>query len=223
MSWTASSSRVSCSMVPRDTAQISARAAPAGITLLQVLPHGSSSPQPPTPQPEEGPRKDAALGCSTLEHVGGSPPAQTHTSGPSSSPSSPQRQQQHQQGEEEQPGPHQQEQQQHYLHPACRLRVVDWMHEVSEAVCFPGSTLADAVRLFDHFMAITEVAPPQTLLQLLALASMSLAVKHEAESIISPTMWLSLAVDESGNRLFEAWDLERMEELLLCSIAQFAR
>ncbi|GIL74425.1 hypothetical protein Vretimale_2115 [Volvox reticuliferus] len=81
--------------------------------------------------------------------------------------------------QQEQPAAWQQQQQ--HLRPSPRSnqsRVVNWMREVAEAVVFPNSALADAVTLFDHFMATTEVAPPETLLQLLALASMSLAFKQ---------------------------------------------
>ncbi|GLC72284.1 hypothetical protein PLESTF_001227600 [Pleodorina starrii] len=108
--------------------------------------------------------------------------------------------------------------------PRCRLpaayraRMVGWMREVSEALGLHVSTLFAATSLLDRFVAATETLPPEGLLQLLTLACMSVAVKYNETTQLSPSMWLSLAVSPEGKSLYSARDLQRCEFSLLQTV-----
>ncbi|GFR47004.1 hypothetical protein Agub_g8687 [Astrephomene gubernaculifera] len=96
-----------------------------------------------------------------------------------------------------------------------RPRVVSWLVEVVSALSLSDETLHVAVSLLDRFIALTEAVPPEHVLQLLALACISLAAKHEEVSQVRVDDWVGLAVDQHGNPLYQRADLQRMEWLLL--------
>ncbi|KXZ46704.1 CYCD2 protein [Gonium pectorale] len=96
-----------------------------------------------------------------------------------------------------------------------RPRIISWLVEVVTALGLSGNTLHTAVSLLDRFVANTETMPPEHVLQLLALACISLAAKHEEVSQYRPDEWVHLAVDEHRRPLYHRDDLKRMEWLLL--------
>ncbi|PNH08276.1 Cyclin-D-2 [Tetrabaena socialis] len=96
-----------------------------------------------------------------------------------------------------------------------RPRVVSWMVEVVTAVGLSEETLHSAVSLLDRFVQGTETLPPEHVLQLLALACVSIAAKHEEVAQHRADDWVGLAVDSDNNPLYLRDDLQRMEWLLL--------
>ncbi|KAG2429522.1 hypothetical protein HXX76_010757 [Chlamydomonas incerta] len=101
------------------------------------------------------------------------------------------------------------------LPPAHRARIVIWMRQVAEALGLHLATLFAAGSLLDRFVATSEDLPPDSMLQLLAIACMSVAVKYEEVGQFAPSVWLSLAVDCTGKTIYQAQDLQRMEWVLL--------
>ncbi|GIL48580.1 hypothetical protein Vafri_5065 [Volvox africanus] len=99
-----------------------------------------------------------------------------------------------------------------------RARMVVWMREVAEVLGLQWATLFAATSALDRFVAATEALPPSNMLQLLVLACMSVAVKYEEVQQLSPSVWLSLAVDEAGRELYGPCDLQRCEFTLLQTI-----
>ncbi|EFJ42949.1 D type cyclin [Volvox carteri f. nagariensis] len=113
-----------------------------------------------------------------------------------------------------------------------RARMVGWMREVSVALGLQLSTLFTATSVLDRFIAASEVRmygrevlPPEGLLQLVTLASMSVAVKYDevhmqcaTSQAVSQAVWLSLAVNPDGKQLYSARDLQRCEFTLLQTI-----
>ncbi|KAG2486097.1 hypothetical protein HYH03_015192 [Edaphochlamys debaryana] len=96
-----------------------------------------------------------------------------------------------------------------------RPRIVSWLVEVVTTLRLSDETLHAAVSLLDRFAAGTGTLPPENVLQLLALACISLAAKHEEVAQYRADDWVGLAVDPSGNPLYQRADLQRMEWLLL--------
>ncbi|GFR45161.1 hypothetical protein Agub_g6545 [Astrephomene gubernaculifera] len=99
-----------------------------------------------------------------------------------------------------------------------RTRIVGWMRQVSAALHLHAATLFAATSLLDRFVGSVPELPPDTLLQLLALAAMTVGVKYEEVDTVPPSVWLSLAIDGSGNQLYQPADLQRMEWVLLQAI-----
>ncbi|EFJ47460.1 hypothetical protein VOLCADRAFT_92202 [Volvox carteri f. nagariensis] len=99
-----------------------------------------------------------------------------------------------------------------------RALMVGWMRQVSSALRLQLSTLFTATSILDRFVAVSEALPPDGLLQLLALTSMSIAVKYNEVGQVAPTVWLGLAVDPMGQRLYTPRDLQRYEFTLLQAI-----
>ncbi|PNH06678.1 Cyclin-D1-3 [Tetrabaena socialis] len=81
------------------------------------------------------------------------------------------------------------------LPPAHRARLVGWMHEVCQALGLQMPSLFAATSILDRFTATARPVPPEGLLQLLALACMSIAVKYEEVGCVPPRVWLGLAVE----------------------------
>ncbi|KAG2430057.1 hypothetical protein HXX76_010157 [Chlamydomonas incerta] len=96
-----------------------------------------------------------------------------------------------------------------------RPRIVSWLVEVVEALRLSDEALYAAVSLLDRFVAGTETFPPEHVLQLLALACISLSSKHEEVAQYRADDWVGLAVDGTGKPLYQREDLQRMEWLLL--------
>ncbi|GIL74418.1 hypothetical protein Vretimale_2056 [Volvox reticuliferus] len=105
-----------------------------------------------------------------------------------------------------------------HLPGAYRARMVVWMREVAEVLGLQWATVFTATSALDRFVAAAEALPPSNMLQLLVLACMSVAVKYEEVQQLSPTVWLSLAVDEAGRELYGPCDLQRCEFTLLQTI-----
>ncbi|PNW76652.1 hypothetical protein CHLRE_11g467772v5 [Chlamydomonas reinhardtii] len=101
------------------------------------------------------------------------------------------------------------------LPSAHRSRIVGWMRHVAEALGLHLATLFAAGSLLDRFVAASEDLPPDSMLQLLAIACMSVAVKYEEVGQVAPCVWLRLAVDCQGKAIYQAQDLQRMEWVLL--------
>eukprot|EP00198_Chlamydomonas_reinhardtii_P010187 XP_001699524.1 D-type cyclin [Chlamydomonas reinhardtii] len=107
------------------------------------------------------------------------------------------------------------------LPSAHRSRIVGWMRHVAEALGLHLATLFAAGSLLDRFVAASEQdLPPDSMLQLLAIACMSVAVKYEEVGgcQVAPCVWLRLAVDCQGKAIYQvrqAQDLQRMEWVLL--------
>ncbi|PNW82691.1 hypothetical protein CHLRE_06g289750v5 [Chlamydomonas reinhardtii] len=96
-----------------------------------------------------------------------------------------------------------------------RPRIVSWLVEVVAALKLSEEALHAAVSLLDRFVAGTETFPPEHVLQLLALACVSLASKHEEVAQYRADDWVGLAVDGNKKPLYQREDLQRMEWLLL--------
>ncbi|KAG2447934.1 hypothetical protein HYH02_007387 [Chlamydomonas schloesseri] len=96
-----------------------------------------------------------------------------------------------------------------------RPRIVSWLVEVVSALRLSDEALYAAVSLLDRFVAGTETFPPEHVLQLLALACISLASKHEEVAQYRADDWVRLAVDSANRPLYQREDLQRMEMLLL--------
>ncbi|KXZ46024.1 CYCD1.1 protein [Gonium pectorale] len=85
----------------------------------------------------------------------------------------------------------------------------------------PG-TLFAAVGLMDNFLAASEDArePPETMLQLLALACLSLATKRDETRApglyeYRNAAWVCLAIDDDGRPAYQAKDLAKQELLVM--------
>ncbi|GLI66314.1 hypothetical protein VaNZ11_010092 [Volvox africanus] len=102
--------------------------------------------------------------------------------------------------------------------PEHRVLIVGWMRQVCEALGLHASTLFMATSLLDRFMAASQVPTPEGILQLLALASMSVAVKFNEVLQVRPSIWLGLAVNPTGGHLYQPCDLQRCEFTLLQTI-----
>ncbi|PNH04822.1 Cyclin-D1-1 [Tetrabaena socialis] len=105
---------------------------------------------------------------------------------------------------------------------AVRALVVDWVAEVASLLALGSSSLFVAVALMDAFLARQAAPPPDTLMQLLALACLDLATRQEeaGRPHVPLRDWLTLAADPaSGTELYEVSnhlsDLQRMELLVL--------
>lgn len=96
-----------------------------------------------------------------------------------------------------------------------RATAVSWMVEVAAGVGLQHETLFAAVSHLDRFLAQTEIVPPTKMLQLLALACVSLAAKQEEVPQYHVDHWLQLAVDGERQLLFRREDLQKMEWLVL--------
>ncbi|GLC72283.1 hypothetical protein PLESTF_001227500 [Pleodorina starrii] len=83
-----------------------------------------------------------------------------------------------------------------------RALILGWMRQVSSALRLHPSTLFSATTFLDRFVASAEALPADGLLQLLALTCMSVAVKYHEVGQVAPAVWLSLAVDPTGRRLY---------------------
>ncbi|EFJ43006.1 hypothetical protein VOLCADRAFT_96986 [Volvox carteri f. nagariensis] len=99
-----------------------------------------------------------------------------------------------------------------------RALLVGWMRQVREALDLHLSTLFIATSLLDQFMATCQDVPPNDILKLVALASMSVAVKYNEAIHVQPSAWLGLAVNSTGRNLYRARDLQRCEFTLLQTI-----
>ncbi|GLC35229.1 hypothetical protein PLESTB_000587600 [Pleodorina starrii] len=99
-----------------------------------------------------------------------------------------------------------------------RALILGWMRQVSSALRLHPSTLFSATTFLDRFVASAEALPADGLLQLLALTCMSVAVKYHEVGQVAPAVWLSLAVDPTGRRLYTPRDLQRYEFTLLQAI-----
>ncbi|GFR45162.1 hypothetical protein Agub_g6546 [Astrephomene gubernaculifera] len=99
-----------------------------------------------------------------------------------------------------------------------RARIVGWMRQVSDALGLHAATLFAATSLLDRFVGSVPELPPDTLLQLLALAAMAVGVKYEEVAQVPSAVWLSLAIDLNGKRLYNPADLQRMEWVLLQAV-----
>ncbi|GIL48578.1 hypothetical protein Vafri_5064 [Volvox africanus] len=102
--------------------------------------------------------------------------------------------------------------------PEHRVLIVGWMRQVCEALGLHASTLFMATSLLDRFMAASQVPTPEGILQLVALASMSVAVKFNEVLQVKPSIWLGLAVNSTGVHLYQPCDLQRCEFTLLQTI-----
>lgn len=96
-----------------------------------------------------------------------------------------------------------------------RTTAVSWIVEVATGMALQSETLFQAVALFDRFLSATLDVPPESMLQLLALACISLAAKGEEVPQYHADHWLLLAVDASQKPLFRREDLQKMEWLVL--------
>lgn len=96
-----------------------------------------------------------------------------------------------------------------------RATAVSWMVEVACGVGLQQETLFAAVSHMDRFLCQTEIVPPTKMLQLLALACVSLAAKQEEVPQYHIDHWLQLAVDGERQLLFRREDLQKMEWLVL--------
>ncbi|GIL74426.1 hypothetical protein Vretimale_2118 [Volvox reticuliferus] len=99
-----------------------------------------------------------------------------------------------------------------------RSLIVGWMREVTSALRLQPSTLFTATSMLDRFIVMSKTLPPDGLLQLLALTCMSVAVKYNEVGHIAPDVWLGLAVNPMGQRLYTPRDLQRYEFTLLQTI-----
>ncbi|GIL74419.1 hypothetical protein Vretimale_2061 [Volvox reticuliferus] len=102
--------------------------------------------------------------------------------------------------------------------PEHRVLIVGWMRQVCEALGLHASTLFMATSLLDRFMAASQFPPPEGILQLVALASMSVAVKFNEALQVKPSVWLGLAINSTGSNLYQPCDLQRCEFTLLQTI-----
>ncbi|KXZ46026.1 CYCD1.3 protein [Gonium pectorale] len=102
------------------------------------------------------------------------------------------------------PGPH-------------RRALVLWMGQAAAARGLQLATLFSAVGIMDRFVAAAKdnEVPPETMLQLMALACMSLATKYHEGSRLPLSSWICLAIDPDGQPLYEAPDLTHFEVLIL--------
>ncbi|PNH04814.1 Cyclin-D-4 [Tetrabaena socialis] len=97
--------------------------------------------------------------------------------------------------------------------------LVGWMTQLAHAAGLQRETLFAATSLLDRFVMRAEDYPHERVLQLLAMACMSVAMKFEEVSPLPNAHLLALAVDpETGLQMYQVADLARMEWLLLRSI-----
>ncbi|KXZ43144.1 CYCD1.4 protein [Gonium pectorale] len=102
-----------------------------------------------------------------------------------------------------------------------RRALAGWMLSAAASRGLELPTLAAAVELLDRFVEVAEVGEwgpvpaPDCLLQLLAMACLSLASKYVEGSRLLLRHWTSLAVDEYGLPMYEDADLSRMELCVL--------
>ncbi|KAG2486603.1 hypothetical protein HYH03_014771 [Edaphochlamys debaryana] len=102
---------------------------------------------------------------------------------------------------------------------ADRQLLVGWMSQLIGAAGMQRETLFCAADLLDRYVEAARQTccyPPERLLQLVAMACVSLAMKFEEVAPLPAAVLLQLAVDPAdGQQLYRATDLSRMEWLLL--------
>ncbi|KAG2486602.1 hypothetical protein HYH03_014770 [Edaphochlamys debaryana] len=100
-----------------------------------------------------------------------------------------------------------------------RQLLVGWMSQLIGAAGMQRETLFCAADLLDRYVEAARQTccyPPERLLQLVAMACVSLAMKFEEVAPLPAAVLLQLAVDPAdGQQLYRATDLSRMEWLLL--------